>query len=82
LLDYTSNSQLLLKTFALSGFDLLLADQLSDPDGGRGLSSQMVEQPAILRRVILLAETVAQIEQTDQFALTDQWHDQLHAGCL
>jgi hypothetical protein len=48
LLDELGDLQLLLHPLPLADLGLLLADQLGDPDGGRGVRGQVVEQLAVV----------------------------------
>ena len=69
LLDERGDTQLLGEALAIRGFGGLLADELGDADGGRGLGREGRQQPAIVGRVVLLRESRPQVERSDQLAL-------------
>ena len=58
----------------------LLADELGDPDGRRGLRGEGRQQAAVVRRVVLLGQARAEVERADELALRDERHDQGDAG--
>ena len=80
LLDEGRDAHLLFYALALGGLVRLLADELGDADGGRGLGGERREEAAIVRGVVLLREPRAQVERADQLALGDERDDQRHAG--
>ena len=78
LLDEPGDLELLLDPLVLTRLYLLLAHELADPECRRGLGREAVEQPAIVRRVVLIREPRPEVEQADQLALADERHDELH----
>ena len=57
----------------------LLADELRDADGRRGLGGERRQQAAVVGRVVLLGQPRAEIERADQLALRDERHDERDA---
>ena len=80
LLDELRDLELLLVALALGGLGRLLADELRDADGGRGLGGERREQPAVVGRVVLLRQPRAEVERPDELALGHQRHDERDAG--
>src|SRR5215208_5871243 len=69
LLDEARDPQLLLDALALLGLLLLLAHQLGYLHGRSRLGGQVVEELAVVGRVLLLGEARPQVEKPDQLAL-------------
>ena len=82
LLDELGDLQFLVDPLPLTGFGLLLPDQLADPHRRGGVASQRVEQAQVVGRIAALGPPGAQAEQADQAARGDQRHDQDHARGL
>ena len=80
LLDELRDLELLLVALALGGLGGLLADELRDTDGGRGLGGERRQQPAIVGRVVLLRQPRAEVECPDELALGHQRHDERDAA--
>ena len=80
LLDQGRDAHLLLEPLALGGLVRLLADELGDADGRRGLRGEGRQEPAVVGRVVLLREPRAEVERADQLALGDERDDQRDAG--
>jgi hypothetical protein len=76
LLDQGGDPHLLLEALALRGLGGLLADELGDPDGGRGLGGEGRQQASIVGRVVLLGEARSEVEGADQLPLRDQRDDE------
>ena len=70
------------KRWRVARLGLLLAHELAHPQRRRGLCGEVVEQLAVVRRVVLLAESRPEVEDTDQLALADQRDGQLDARRL
>ena len=79
LLDELRDAELLLDALARSDLGLLLAHELRDTDGRRGLRGELLEEPAVIRGVVLVGEPAAEVEEADELALADERHDELHA---
>ena len=79
MLNQARDAQFLLQPFTLLRLDLLFAHQLRHAHGRRSLRGEVVEQGAIVGRVVLIAQARAEIQQADQFALRHQRHDQPRA---
>ena len=58
----------------------MLTYQLRHADSRSGLRRQIAEQPPVIGRVILLTPALAEIDQADEFALTDQRQRQPDTG--
>ena len=80
LLDERRDAHLLVEAFALGGLGGLLADELGDADGRRGLGGEGRQEAAIVGRVVLLRQARPEVERADQLALGDERHDQRDAG--
>ena len=80
LLDEGRDPHLLLEALALGGLVRLLADELGDADGRRGLGGEGRQEAAVVRRVLLLGQPGAEVEGPDQLALGDEWYDQGDPG--
>ena len=80
LLDQLRDLELLLVALALGGLGGLLADELRDADGGRGLGGEGREEAAVVGGVVLLGQARAQVERPDQLALRDERDDERDAG--
>jgi len=63
----------LLQALTLAGFNLLLAGELCHAQGRCSLGCQGVQKAAILGRIILLTQAVAEVEHSDQLPLVYQW---------
>ncbi len=77
LLDEGRDAELLGEAFLLGRLVGLLAHELRDADGGRGLGGERRQQAAVVRGVLLLAQARAQVERADQLALR---HERDHQG--
>ena len=80
LLDQLRDLELLLEALALGGLGGLLADELRDPDRGRGLGGERREEPAVVGRVLLLGEAGPEVQRPDELALGHERHDERDAG--
>jgi hypothetical protein len=80
LLDQTRDPQLLLVALTRADLGLLLADELRDPKGRRRLRCEVVQELAVVRRVLLLRQAGAEVQHADELALAHQRDGQLHAG--
>jgi hypothetical protein len=80
LLNQAGNLQLLLQAFSGADLRFLFTHELGHPNRRGGLRGQVLEQPAIVTRVVLVAEPWTQAEHADQLALTDQRHHQPDTG--
>jgi hypothetical protein len=81
-LDEPRHLQLLLDALALLRLGLLLAHQLGHAKSRCSLSGKIVEQGAVVGRVILFAQSRAEIEDTDQLSLRNERHGQPDARFL
>jgi hypothetical protein len=80
LLDELGDPELLLEPLALAGLDLLLADELRDPERRCGLRGEVLEKATVVGRVALVREPWSQVQRADQLAVRDERHDELDAG--
>ena len=53
-MDEVREAELLFETLSRSDLRFLLADQLRDTERGRGLRRQLVQEPPIVDRVLLV----------------------------
>src|SRR6266511_3850647 len=79
LLDELGDLEFLLDPLALAQLDLLLAHELRHPDGRGGMRGQVVEELAVVVRVVLLAAARPEAQQADQLALAHQRYGQARA---
>ncbi len=80
LLDQLGDLHLLLVAFPLAGLDLLLLDQLRDPQRRSGLPGEVLQQLAVIRGVLLFGQPRTQVEQPDELPLGHQRDHQPHTG--
>ena len=64
--------ELLLDALAGARLGLLAADELGDPQRGRRLRSERVEELAVVGGVVLAREARAEVEHPDELALADE----------
>ena len=77
LLDQPGDLELLLEALPGRRLRFLLADELPDPKRRRRLRSEVVEQLAIIGRILLSGEPAPELQHSDQLALADERHRQL-----
>ena len=82
LLNGAGDAQFGLDALAFDRGQLLLAYKLGDTHGRRGLYGQVVQQPAIVAGILLVAAALADVDDAYQFSLTDQGDDHDHAFVL
>ncbi len=75
LLDELGDVELLLDALTLADLGLLLAHELAHLHRRRGLRGEALEQPPVVRRVLLIREAGAQVQHPDQLALGHERHD-------
>ena len=80
LLDELRDLEFLLDALALAGFGLLLEHQLADPDRGRCVTGEGVEQVPVVGRVVALGKPGPEMQQADQFARRDEGDDEHDTG--
>ena len=61
---------------------VMLAHKLGDTHGRRGLHGQVIQQPAIVAGILLVAAALADVDDANQFALADQGDDHGYAFFL
>ena len=79
LLDQLGHLELVLHALPAAGLRLLLPDQLGHAHGGGGLGGQVLQQLAVVRRVLLLGQPRSQVQHADQLALGHQGDHQAQA---
>ncbi len=77
LLDELGDLELVLDALPVACLDLLLPDQLRHANRRRRLRGQVLEQLAVVARILLLGQAGAEVQQPDQLALRHQRNDEL-----
>jgi hypothetical protein len=66
------NAEFVFDPFPFAGFEELLAGELGDAKGGRGLSGQRLQETKVVAGIFLLAHPRPEVDQPDQLPLAHE----------